>query len=101
MHLQDRRLRGLEPCMPLSQLEQNVTVYVSPLATLYAQRRQWLLPCPSTSEDGRARRGRATRPRWTAGFDPRGLEESPRGQRRGGAQRERRHPQPVARSGTV
>ena len=58
-------------CMPPSQLEQNVTVYVSPLATPIEKMRR--VPCPSPSRVWTRAAGRGARPRWTAGFDPRGL----------------------------
>ena len=59
-------------CMPPSQLEQNVTVYVSPLATLMPEDAARTLSITFPSMDARGGAA-ATRPRWTAGFDPRGL----------------------------
>jgi len=50
-------------------LEQNVTVYVSPLAPEDAAR-TFSITFPRIDARGGAA---ATRPRWTAGFDPRGL----------------------------
>ena len=59
-------------CMPPSQLEQNVTVYVSPLATLMPEDAALTLSITFPRMDARGGAA-ATRPRWTAGFDPRGL----------------------------
>mmetsp|Transcript_6610 Transcript_6610/g.29094 ORF Transcript_6610/g.29094 Transcript_6610/m.29094 type:complete len:216 (-) Transcript_6610:26-673(-) len=91
MHLQDRGLRGLE------LLHAPVSVGAERHGVRVTARDAHARRCGSylvhhLPEDGRARRGRGDAPAVDGGVRPARVEESPRGQRRGGAQRERRHP---------
>lgn len=88
MHLQDRGLRGLELLhAPVSVGAERHGVRVTARARRCGAYFLHHLP-----EDRRARRGRGDAPAVDGGVRPARVEESPRGQRRGGAQRERRHP---------